>query len=37
MTDAETKVFKTYICLIYGFIYNETAGLPNESIPTSTR
>ena len=32
MTAAETKVFKTYMCLICGFIYDEAAGLPEEGI-----
>jgi len=28
---------KTYMCLICGFIYDETAGLPQEGIPPGTR
>ena len=34
---AETQVFKTYMCLICGFIYDEAAGLPDEGIAPGTR
>ena len=37
MTDAEAKVYKTYMCLICGFVYDEAAGLPDEGIPAGTR
>ncbi len=37
MTTAVTKVFKTYMCLICGFIYDEEAGLPDEGIAPGTR
>ena len=33
----ETRVFKTYMCLICGFIYDEATGLPEEGIPPGTR
>jgi rubredoxin len=33
----ETKVYKTYMCLICGFIYDEAAGLPDEGIAPGTR
>jgi rubredoxin len=36
MTSAETKVYKTYMCLICGFIYDEAAGLPDEGIAPGT-
>lgn len=29
--------YKTYMCLICGFIYDEAAGLPGEGIPAGTR
>jgi rubredoxin len=29
--------YKTYMCLICGFIYDEAAGLPEEGIPPGTR
>jgi rubredoxin len=29
--------FKTWMCLICGFIYNEEAGLPDEGIAPGTR
>ena len=32
MTTADTKVYKTYMCLICGFIYDEAAGIPEEGI-----
>jgi len=37
MTTSDTKVFKTYMCLICGFIYDEAAGLPDEGIAAGTR
>ena len=37
MTTADTKVHKTYMCLICGFIYDEAAGLPDEGIAPGTR
>ena len=37
MTAAETRIDKTYMCLICGFIYDEGAGLPDEGIAPGTR
>lgn len=37
MTSTETNNFKTYMCLICGFIYDEAAGLPEEGIKPGTR
>jgi rubredoxin len=36
MTDAQVQ-FKTWMCLICGFIYDEAAGLPDEGIAPGTR
>jgi hypothetical protein len=32
MTIADVNVFKTYMCLICGFIYDEAARLPDEGM-----
>lgn len=32
-----TVAFKTYMCLICGWVYDEEAGLPEEGIPPGTR
>jgi rubredoxin len=37
MTSADTKVFKTWMCLICGFIYDEAAGAPDEGIAPGTK
>jgi rubredoxin len=37
MAPAETTEYKTYMCLICGFIYDEEAGLPDEGIAPGTR
>ena len=37
MTATETQVYKTYMCLICGFLYDEAAGLPEEGIVPGTR
>ena len=29
--------YRTWMCLICGFIYDEAAGLPDEGIPAGTR
>lgn len=29
--------YKTYMCVICGFIYEEEKGLPDENIPAGTR
>ena len=36
MTDTQVQ-FKTWMCLICGFIYDEAAGLPDEGIAPGTR
>ncbi|TMG93801.1 MAG: rubredoxin [Betaproteobacteria bacterium] len=33
----EKQDFKTWMCLICGFIYDEAEGLPEEGIPPETR
>ena len=37
MTTVDTTVYRTYMCLICGFVYSEAAGLPEEGIPPGTR
>lgn len=39
MSNNETanEGFKTWMCLICGWIYDEAAGLPEEGIPPGTR
>ncbi len=41
MRSSETAVpepsYKSYMCVICGFIYDEAAGLPEEGIPPGTR
>ena len=37
MTSADTEVFKAYMCLICGFIYDESAGIPEEGIAPGTK
>jgi rubredoxin len=37
MTATNTNVYKTYMCLICGFIYDEAAGVPDEGIAPGTR
>lgn len=32
-----TVEYKTYMCVICGFIYEEEKGLPEENIPAGTR
>jgi rubredoxin len=32
-----TPVYKTYMCLICGWIYSEAAGSPADGIPPGTR
>ncbi len=36
MAEPEARVFRSYQCLICGFIYDEAAGLPDEGIPPGT-
>lgn len=37
MAANDDQTYKTYMCLICGFIYDEAAGLPEEGIPAGTR
>ena len=37
MTSVDATIYKTYMCLICGFVYDEAAGLPEEGIPAGTR
>ena len=37
MTSATTQVYKTYMCLICGYLYDEAAGVPEEGIAPGTR
>jgi len=37
MPNADAPGYKTYMCLICGFIYSEAAGLPDEGIAPGTR
>jgi rubredoxin len=36
MTESQVQ-FKTWMCLICGFVYDEAAGLPDEGIAPGTR
>ena len=36
MPTAETRVYRCYMCLICGFIYDEAEGSPAEGIPPGT-
>lgn len=37
MVETQTTVYKKYMCLVCGFIYDEELGLPEEGIPPGTR
>jgi rubredoxin len=37
MTSNDTTEYKTYMCLICGFIYDEAVGVPDEGIQPGTR
>lgn len=37
MTAAAQAPYKSYMCLICGFIYDEEHGIPAEGIPPGTR
>ena len=37
MTTENQVQYKTWMCLICGFVYDEAAGLPDEGIATGTR
>lgn len=34
---AQTTVYRTWMCVVCGFIYDEAAGLPEEGIAPGTR
>ncbi|KAF1026553.1 MAG: Rubredoxin-2 [Burkholderia plantarii] len=34
---SEVVAYKSWVCLICGWIYNEAEGLPDEGIPAGTR
>lgn len=33
----EQEPYRTYMCLVCGFLYDEAKGLPEEGIPPGTR
>ncbi|MFL6712973.1 MAG: rubredoxin [Sulfurifustis sp.] len=35
--SAESRPFRTYMCVVCGFIYDEEKGLPQEGIAAGTR
>jgi len=37
MRSKDDQPYRTYMCLICGFIYDEAAGLPEEGIAAGTR
>jgi rubredoxin len=37
MPSTEVTVFRTYMCLLCGFIYDEENGLPDQGIAAGTR
>ena len=37
MPEENNNAFKTYMCLICGFIYDEEAGWPDEGLAPGTR
>lgn len=37
MTDATDTMFRTWMCVVCGFIYDEADGLPEEGIAPGTR
>jgi rubredoxin len=37
MTSTDVAVYRTYMCLICGFIYDEENGLPDQGIAGGTR
>ena len=36
-TSAPAVAYRTWMCVVCGFIYDEAAGLPEEGIPPGTR
>ncbi|XQA70417.1 rubredoxin [Xanthomonas sacchari] len=37
MSDASATTYRTWMCVVCGFIYNEADGLPEEGIDPGTR
>lgn len=37
MTTSEVTVYRTYMCLVCGFIYDEESGMPEHGIAAGTR
>ena len=37
MPQEDARAYRTFMCLICGFIYDESAGLPEEGIAAGTR
>ena len=37
MTDATATTFRTWMCVVCGFLYREEDGLPEEGIAPGTR
>ena len=37
MTTSEVAVYRTYMCLVCGFIYDEESGMPEHGIAAGTR
>ncbi|MGB3392403.1 MAG: rubredoxin [Stenotrophomonas sp.] len=37
MSDAPASTFRTWMCVVCGFIYSEADGLPEEGIAPGTR
>lgn len=33
----EAAAFRTYVCVVCGFVYDEAKGLPEEGFPPGTR
>jgi rubredoxin len=36
-SDSTSAPYRTWMCVVCGFIYNEADGLPEEGIPPGTR
>jgi rubredoxin len=37
MSEATDTIYRTWMCVVCGFIYDEAAGLPEEGIAPGTR
>ena len=37
MTEAVATAYRTWMCVVCGFIYDEAKGIPEEGIPPGTR